>query len=168
MQASVAVAERAAKAAELSAKTTELSLLSAEILYLYPVVRPHGIKVENFKIQGFEFGNDLITYCLKNFGRTPAVITEVFAAIRLSFGMPPPILPGPPNPFFSLVFTKRKRFGRHAVFDDRDRAVYGGKFDADRDIFHLMAMFVSMMFLRMNISRASVWDLPPPAMGSIR
>jgi hypothetical protein len=96
MQASVAAAQR-------SADIAEKALLSVEIPYLYPFVRQHGFitNVSQFTkvlaVNSFDFGNDFIKFYFKNFGRTPAEITEVQSILIPSMGMPRPYPAGERN-----------------------------------------------------------------------
>jgi hypothetical protein len=107
MRASIAVADRNAKAAELNAKTAELALLSVEVPYLYPFIRSHGINTRisertgHSQIGELDFGNDFITYYFQNFGRTPAEIIEVNSIVLPSRGTPHPFQI-PEHPFNSL------------------------------------------------------------------
>ncbi len=94
MKASIAAAQKAADAADRNARIAETALLSVEIPYLYPFVRKHGF-ITNFSrrsgqlgVTGFDFGNDFIKYYFRNFGRTPAEITEVQAILLPSTGQP--------------------------------------------------------------------------------
>jgi hypothetical protein len=89
MQDSIAVAHR-------SADIAEKALLSVEIPYLYPFTRRHGFTTSPSRltgqlgVTGFDFGNEFIEYYFKNFGRTPAEITEVQSILFPSMGMPDP------------------------------------------------------------------------------
>jgi hypothetical protein len=86
--------QEAAHAAIQSARTAERGMLTLEIPYLYPFVREHGFitaispYAKVLAVSDFEFGNDFIKYYFKNFGRTPAEITEVQAVLIPSMGMP--------------------------------------------------------------------------------
>lgn len=85
MKASVAAAHR-------SADIAEKAMLSIEIPYLYPFIRSHGFITGVSSVSGqlavmnFNFGNDFIKYYFKNFGRTPAEITEVQSLLLPSRG----------------------------------------------------------------------------------
>jgi hypothetical protein len=87
-------AQGAARAAEKQARIAETALLSVEIPYLYPFIRRHGFIINPSKlthqlgVTGFDFGNDFIEYYFKNFGRTPAEITEVQSILLPSMGVP--------------------------------------------------------------------------------
>jgi hypothetical protein len=87
-------AQGAAKAAEKQARIAETALLSVEIPYLYPFVRRHGFVSETSEttnvaaVVSLDYGNDFIEYYFKNFGRTPAEITEVQAVLLPSRGIP--------------------------------------------------------------------------------
>jgi hypothetical protein len=88
--------QKAANAAVESAKTAEKGMLTLEIPYLYPFVRRHGFVRTKSKltgqmaVTGFNFGNEFIGYYFKNFGRTPAEITEVQSIVLPSMGSPNP------------------------------------------------------------------------------
>jgi hypothetical protein len=87
-------AKEAADAATDGAKIAEKAMLTLEIPYLYPFIRKHGFitSVSQYTkvlaVSDFDFGNDFIQVYFKNFGRTPAEITEVQCVLIPSMGMP--------------------------------------------------------------------------------
>jgi hypothetical protein len=89
MEASIAAAHR-------SADIAEKALLSVEIPYLYPVIRKHGFVINHSTLTGqmaitnFDFGTDFLEYYFRNFGRSPAEITEVQSILVPKYGMPVP------------------------------------------------------------------------------
>jgi hypothetical protein len=141
MEASVAAAHR-------SADIAEKALLSVEIPYLYPFVRRHGIKrqwsakTEAPEVAGFEFGNNLIDYYFRNFGRTPAEIIEVFSVIQFSMGIPPAVVP-PEQPFnrlSGLVVTDEIESEDFpcALTEGMYKTLYRGEFNPVMQIVWLM------------------------------
>ena len=144
---SIAVARRSADAAERSAKTAELSLLSVEIPYLYPFIRTHGIKTQRHgtemqQITGFNYGGDFIKYYFRNFGRTPAEITEVFAVVRFAAGLPSRIpVPDRPNNVLSgrvIAADRESEDFPCALTPGMYASVGRGEFDPQRDIVWFM------------------------------
>jgi len=138
--------EKAANAAVDSAKTAEKGMLTLEIPYLYPFVRQHGFitnvsqRSGQLAVTSFDFGNEFIKYYFRNFGRTPAEITEVQSILLPSMGMPNPwpatdrnlnrlsgyivAADGGESPDFPYAFNK-------GMFDNYSQ----GKFNPDTHMF---------------------------------
>jgi hypothetical protein len=88
MQASIAVAKEAAEAAMKAARISEIALESAETPYLYPIVRQFS------KEDG---DGSPFSYAFENFGRSPAIVREIYDGSIVSRGLPAVIGFPPPQ-----------------------------------------------------------------------
>lgn len=89
MQASIATAQSAADAAMKAARISEIALDSAETPYLYPIVRQFS------KEDGD--GSSPFSYAFENFGRSPAIVREIYDGSVVSRGLPAVIGFPPPQ-----------------------------------------------------------------------
>jgi hypothetical protein len=106
---SIAAAEQSATAAMKSARVSEIALESAETPYLYPTVMTackHGELL-------------LFSYAFENFGRSPAIVREIYDGSILSSGLPAAI--GFPPPQSNLGKSHVVAVGKHSP--DRKMAI---------------------------------------------
>jgi hypothetical protein len=109
MRASIAVAKESAEAAMKSARVSEIALESAETPYLYPTVMT-ACKHKEWL---------LFSYAFENFGRSPAIVREIYDGPTLSSGLPAAI--GFPPPQSNLGKSYVVAVGKHSP--DRNMAI---------------------------------------------
>lgn len=141
MQASLAVAVKAAEAAEKSSSIAEAALFTVEAAYPYVMIRAHGIDVQNERIRGVTIG-DVVSFCFTNYGRTPAAITEVISDLRIAIGVPDPIVaPERPHNWITGEVIPAGKDSRAFSFEMNEgmfRTLYEGALADERNIIWFM------------------------------
>jgi hypothetical protein len=88
---SIALTQRAAEAAERSADLAERTIDAAEAPFLYPIMVGHTVtSTPDGFIESIGLG-EMVQFKFKNFGRTPAILIDVYGVPSFALGLPRPL-----------------------------------------------------------------------------